>query len=442
MLGLRFLSLHGLAAALCVLSWSSSASAHGRYPETGQVAFGPSGSGLVLVRATFGVVLSQDGGASWGLICPDALDMLLTEDPAIAVGATSNTAMDARLLVALFGGLRQVSPDGCDVQDAPGPLGNRVVIDVTADSTDAAQALAVTSDGSMSNGVFSSDDGGATFTDASGPLSRILFETIAIAPTDPARVYLSGSFPPSSTNPRRPFVFRSEDGGVTFTEIAFADFGTDDRNIYVEAVDPMSPERVVVRVDGLAQDRLMLSEDGGATFTEILRGPELADATFDATGEHLFAGGKLGMGLHRASRGGAFSDFTQVAPLSIGCLAFHDDQLFACGDENGDGFAVGVSSDLGTSFRPFMHLADAAHALSCEGPVSTASVCASAVQDLRSDLGLDFAPSGPDAAVQGSGGCHVAETAGPIGTGMVWCVALLFGLASRRRVGRHRSRRT
>lgn len=430
-MSLRFFSLVCLTSLLGAAVGPASACAHGRYPETGQVVFGP--SGLVLVRATFGVVLSQDGGTSWGLVCPEALGMLLTENPSVAIATSPGGPMESQLLVALFGGLRAVATDGCDVRDVEGPLGNRVVIDVSTSPMNPSRVLAVTSDGSMDNAVFASSDGGTTFVDASGAISRILFEAVAIAPSDASRVYLSGSFPPSSTSPRRPFFFRSDDGGATFAEIAFPDFGEDDRNIYVEAVDPLASDRVVLRVDGLTQDRLMLSEDGGTTFTEILRGPELTAATFDATGHHLFTGGKLGTGLHRSTRAGTFTDFTQVAPVSVGCLAFHEGKLFACGDQTADGFAVGVSSNLGASFSPFMHLADAAHDLRCDGAVSTATLCASAVDDLRTDLGLDLLPTTPDAAVRGSGGCHVVMAPQRAAVGALCALGLTLGVWLRRR---------
>ena len=85
------------------------AGANGRFPKAQALVTRPGSDGRELyMRATFGVMRSTDGGASWRWMCEPSLGYDGTWDPAIAV------TRDGVLWVGLPDGLAYTR-DGCDV---------------------------------------------------------------------------------------------------------------------------------------------------------------------------------------------------------------------------------------------------------------------------------------------------------------------------------------
>ncbi len=108
-------------------------------------------------------------------------------------------------------------------------------------------------------GVCVSADAGATWT-ISGVGSIVAVASIALAPSNPARVYASGSL--LAHAPAGPTFFRSDDGGVSWT-------GESLISTYAEhglAVDPLNADVVyAASVGGLER-----SSDGGSTWEPLL----------------------------------------------------------------------------------------------------------------------------------------------------------------------------
>ncbi|MBW2465649.1 MAG: hypothetical protein JRH11_28650 [Deltaproteobacteria bacterium] len=260
----RSLAVPGLvglfAAALATMGPAPVAQAHGRFPATGEVAFHPTDPNVILLRTTFGLLATDDGGGVFRWVCPAAIGARMTEDPHITIAA------DGGFVVGLFDGLSRGTGGGCDWDFPSTELTDRVVIDVTRGSDGTLYAL--TSDGAAPNGVHRSLDEGLSWTATNDAIDPILFETIRVAPSDPSQIYLTGAYPPTADTPRRPFVYHSADGGVTWDSVAFTDFRADDRNVYVLGVDPTDSGRIMVRVRGDFSDRVYVSEDSGQTFSE------------------------------------------------------------------------------------------------------------------------------------------------------------------------------
>ena len=124
------------------------------------------------------------------------------------------------------------------------------------------------------SGLFKSIDAGATWTSLGtgfpiGQLGRI---GIAVAPSNPRRVYASVDVNTPNAGPRAPNrggLFRSDDAGATWTRV-----GTDSRIIgrawYFSGVtvDPRNPDIVYV-----SNVSIYRSTDGGKTFTAIKGAP-------------------------------------------------------------------------------------------------------------------------------------------------------------------------
>jgi photosystem II stability/assembly factor-like uncharacterized protein len=260
--------------------------------------------------------------------------------------------------------------------------------------------LAVTSSGGFDNLVYRSTDQGATWEPTGDPIEPILFEAMAVAPSDPMRVYLSGSYPPTRDTPRMPFVHRSNDAGATWERIAFADFDETDRNIYVLGVDPNDPDHLLMRVKNEGDDRLVRSTDAGTTWSVVQTLPDIDSFAWAENGATVWMGGDMGTGLYRSDDGGV--SFAQIhAELEISCLSSRGSELWACGNNYTDGFAIGLSTDGGETFEKKLLYAEIPGMIECAPDSATTTACTPELPDLIFDLGLplDAGVPRPDGSV-------------------------------------------
>lgn len=459
--------LGGVLACLCWLA-TSSASAHGRQPSLGQVAFDPADPAHLVVRGTWAFLTTHDEGASFQWTCATAIDFDRTiEDPRVAVMASG------RVLASTFDGLSRSDPSGCSYDLATDPaVDGLLVIDVENDPFDPHGAWIATSPGDRANTIVHTSDEGETF-ELRGTFPRgTLLERVVPAPSDPMRVYASGVVLATATEPRRAYVWRSSDGGRTFdaTEIPLIDVDRTDygeRNVHVLGVDPTSADivyaRTVRRITDMMEERLLRSEDGGVSFTEVARMPEITGLATDDAG-HVWTGSWYG-GFYRSSDRGLTFDTVDSA-LRIRCLSYRPGELWICTDDVVGTFALGRSDDLGDTVVPLWHFEDATNDVGCPMCTEVGLVCPSYWPDVQFDLGLasapDALPADPDASAAGcidagveqdasaamdggastppraaSCGCHVASRSRGVLTA---CVALLLGALMRRRALTGRAR--
>src|ERR1700677_273630 len=88
-----------LGAAVVTLGFAAPARANGRYPASSQLAVSPKDPSVMLVRATYGLLPSFDGGKTWSWVCEEAVGYDSEEDPTMAFTS------DGTLLAGLFEGL-------------------------------------------------------------------------------------------------------------------------------------------------------------------------------------------------------------------------------------------------------------------------------------------------------------------------------------------------
>lgn len=111
---------------------------------------------------------------------------------------------------------------------------------------------------------------------------------LAFAPSQPSRVYVI-----TSANQ----VYRSEDGGSSFTPLASGLPGGQYFYGHAVLVHPTLPARVYVAGAGYSNPAVYVSHDGGATFTPMANGlPNtlVYDLALSADGAHLFAATEVG----------------------------------------------------------------------------------------------------------------------------------------------------
>ncbi len=412
---------------LLALSPASPAFAHGGAPVGYGFTSDPSDPDLQLVSTTRGAFVTRDGGLTWASICPSAYGASSTEEPRFVIEA-------GEIVGAVFDGVT-VSPSGCSIVRPEPSHDSVVVIDVTRASD--GRLFALQSAAGAPNDLYVREEG--RWRSTGGPSEDTLFERVAIAPSDPDVIYLSGIRPRTVDTPREAFIHRSDDGGETWTVLPF-DLGEAGRTPFVEAVDPTDPLTVYVRVENLldvvadTDEPLLRSTDGGESFSEILRVPLLRDVhvTIDAVyavGEQLvgFEGASARpSGLWRSRDGG--DTFTHLAPeASLGCVESLEGVLYLCADEVIDGYALARSTDGGETLEPVFRYRDMAAPVDCAPEDPTPLACVSEDADLDRDLrALDALLNEQDMPDATGGGCAAAPVAS------AWPLALLLWARRRR----------
>ncbi len=151
--------------------------------------------------------------------------------------------------------------------------------DVATHATDPLIAWVAMGDGPeidgniVAGGIWKTTDGGASWTAVNNGLSIVSnataantgsFHQIVVAPSDPDRLYTSNVAPGQAA------IYRSDDGGATWTIIA--DGSTRRPNPYEGAlrafdiaVHPTDPDRIAIGSD----DTLLGSDDGGASWSDL-----------------------------------------------------------------------------------------------------------------------------------------------------------------------------
>lgn len=421
------MALSFVAAALAP---SSSAFANGRFPAAGQIVVDPSDSQRIVLRATFGLMQSTDGGQSWRWICEQSLGYSGIEDPAVGITKSGN------LIAGIFEGLAQSTDRGCTFAFAPGPLADQYVVDTAVDPSNPSRAVAVTST-TVGNGIHvvlaQTTDDGATWSQAGVPIDPMFRAlTVEVAPSDPKRVYVSGVYGAGTQG----MLARTDDLGQTWTMLPLTLPG----DAYVSAVDPSDANRIWVRVDGTDQDSLELSKDGGQTFTTVSTVPgEMLGFALSPDAKTVAIGGPAA-GLLVAST--TDNVFSKSSAVGVRCLRWHSTGLYACGDEGTDGFTLGRSTDGGASFTPLYHLVDS-KPLDCPASTPTHSLCLPAWPNVANQIGADPAiGAGGNGGAGGTAskpksdpggcGCTVANVASDASAWLAAGVVLTFAIRRRR----------
>ncbi|WP_441286904.1 WD40/YVTN/BNR-like repeat-containing protein [Sorangium sp. KYC3313] len=443
--------LLSVAALLSVTALSAPASANGRFPAAGLIASHPSDPSRLMVRATYGLLATHDGGERWRWICEPVVGFGGNEDPMLAVLA------DGTIVAGVFDGLSASKNGGCDWSFAQGDLMNRYVIDLSADREDPSRAVLVVSmglgAGQFLTQLWETSDNADSWTQAGVDLPEdFLAHTVDAAPSDRARVYVSGRYgAPDYAGALQ----RTDDRGATWERLDIP--GSDDMRLpFLGAVDPVDPDVVYVRLDGDPTDALLVSKDGGRSFTTAFESAgDLLGFALSPDGATVIVGGPQD-GIWRAPA--ASLEFEKISDVGARCLTWTAAALFACGDEFADGFTVGRSIDEGESFSALLHLDGLCGPIECAPESGATSTCAPLWGATALTIGSQQCDG---AAATGSGGggsepppteapdgcgCKIdaagagrGEDAAPPASGAIW-LALAAGLASARRRCRARWR--
>lgn len=419
----------------------SPAAAHGRFPLAGQIVVDPSDPMRIFVRTTYGILVTEDGSNTWSWICPEAPGVDAdSEDPAIAVGS------DGSLLVGTFNGLSR-APDVCAFAPAPGAPTDAFFVDIQV-GTAPNILRAVSSNGVASDtfevAVWGSTDDGANWAQLGvAPPSDVLALTLASAPSDDDRLYLSGRG--GTVGNYEAVIMRSDDAGATWQRFVVP--GGDAETLpYIGAVDPVDPDIFYVGLVRIQDQEVVyfglhVTQDGGQTFTEVFtRTSSMPGFALSPDGSKVAIGGaEEGLWLADAST----LQFAKANETVVRCLTWTDAGIYACTDQFVDGFNLGLSTDEGATFTPLSELSSPCGPPTCDASTPVGAICPAEWQVERLELGATTCGDGGAGGGGGTGGstptppedeggcgCHVPGA--PSGAPPSWALALVALVGLRR----------
>jgi MYXO-CTERM domain-containing protein len=353
----------GLALGLCsVLTSASIAQANGRFPSADHVEVDPMDPLHIVVRATYGLVVTRNGGDSWHWVCEKAMSFSGIWDPPIGILA------NGVVMAGLPDGLTISTPDACEFVRAP-ELEGQFVADVAVDKKNPLRAVVLTSlplGGTFSTRLFATNDGGKTFAQVGDVFPENLRGlTVDLTSADVNTIYVSGIW--DGPLPRG-VVLRSKNGGSSYDTFLLAD--SDDMHApFIGAVDPEFADRLYVRLDG-TPGRLLHSEDGGQTFTQIFIGVgTLVAFGLSPDGKTVLVGGEDDFIWRSPAPNWAFE---LISPLHPRCFRWVSDGIYACTEQVLDGYSIGFSVTEGSTFKSLAKLSDLCGPVSCAKPICSA----------------------------------------------------------------------
>lgn len=399
----KYLAMLGFVG---VFLGTPSIQANGRFPSAGHVEVDPADPAHIVMRTTYGLVVTRDGGKRWDWVCEKAMSFSGVWDPPI--GITS----EGKVLAGLPDGLSISTPDTCEFSRAMA-LERKLVADLAVDKKNPSRAVVLTSlplGQTFDTRLYSTVDGGQTFAQVGNVFPENLRGlTVDVCPSDPNVVYVSGVLKGASPVG---VVLRSVNGGMTYDTFLLPN--SDDTHApFVGGVDPNDAGRVYVRLDG-TPGRLYVSENGGQDWTQIFSGEgALLGFGLSPDGKTLLVGGEKD-GIWRSPT--TTWAFEQASLVRAKCLRWTDAGVYACGEQVLDGFSVGFSVTEGSTFKSIATISDLCGPLSC-----IKAGCSADWPQLRDTLGAKSCNEGTSSSgggVGGSGGTGGAGGGGekpPIG---------------------------
>ena len=455
-----------MVALVCLSSpWWAPAAARGNgaFPDGGSIILRPDRPNEIIVVTNFGLVISDDGGASWEFTCED-LDNVRNLWRYSVEAAPHQRIYAVGQRPDQFWGLAMSDDEGCAWTTPSTGMEFLDMQDFFLDPTAAGRVLALAkwqNGGSLVYGFFESRDGGRTFGAPvrNAPVGSS-FDSVEVARTDPGRIYLV-----ARANSVEFAVEVSDDGGRSWHSHALpAGWGEE---FYIVAVDPNDRDRLLVRGIGYVgnepRDRLFLSGDAGKTWATAL---DLAGGSPSgrftaflrrADGTLLLAGQSSdgrGLGWRSSDRGATWQSW-DVGNAHLRGLGERAGVLHAVGDQRIDGFALGRRTDPGGegAWEPVLRYerirrirpcarqrcAGNCRTLAATFGIFPPTVCEGDGQVIDSDGGSR--PSGGRDAAAGAGGppggggcgCSTGPGPRPSGIAIIAALVLLVAAAWRRR---------
>lgn len=333
--------------------------ANGAFPDSLQILLPPDRPAEIVLSTNFGLMISDNGGATWTWTCEHGASV---DGTLYSLGAPP-----ANRIYTLARFSIGYSEDGSCGWGVAGGLDGTLVTDFFPDPLDPGKVLALgvqnLQSGLGASHLFVSTNGAKTFEPTpvftAPPGTRLL--GVESARADPRRIYL-GMLVEDGVHPR---LGRSIDGGAQWTT-ADIEASIGPNAFRIISVDPVDPDVIVLRVIEPAGESVAISHDGGMTFRKpiVVSGQLTAFARLSAGA--WVVGAMIGtQGAIFRSVDGGMTFSVEEGTLRLRALAERDGLLYAAADNFRDGWAIGVSADQGATFQPLARYDQVASVRDC-----------------------------------------------------------------------------
>lgn len=428
-----------LAGAIVLLAGGRAAWGNGAFPDSVGLLVPPDRPDEITISTNFGLITSEDGGKTWTWTCEQ-------EIASLASLYQLGPAPRDRLYTLSEHGLIRSDDLSCTWAAAGGMDAVALLTDFFPDPIDPTRLLVIGLPNSTQitgKRVYQSIDGGQS-------IGRSLYEAPVLddvtgvenARVDPRIIYVA-SYDASGPHPK---LIKSTDGGDRWAAPLDLEPFIGPNTFRIIAVDPADPQTIFLLVMQRQAQALAISTDGGATFTTPVQFESGALTAFArlASGTILAAGlagdadgNTTGVGFRSSDGGKTFAPWTVPR---LRALAERDGKLYGAADNAGDGFALGVSTDEGMTFRPLMKYSDVSGVRPCALSECVASCRMIANLGVWPDTVCDAVAPQPSASPAASpqshsgGGCTLA---GARTATSAWLLGLWAALVIRSRARRN-----
>jgi MYXO-CTERM domain-containing protein len=392
--------LRPVVGLLALLAAPARGRADGAFPDSMRILLPPDQPGQLILGTNFGLVVSNDGGARWSLVCEEAIATAGENVTQYSLGPPPGN-----VLYAVSSNQLAVSSDaGCTWSAAAGGWTDPFFTDLFPDPADAGHvfvlALVPTPERWSASSLYESRNAGRSF--AAPPLYQavqgLLLTGVESAASAPHTLYLTAYGKPAGE--LQSLLARSDDG-ATFHQVSLLpSLGTGEPRL--AAVHPRDARVVYYRVVDPAGDKLAISRDGGETARVALALSSEMSTFLRREDGTLLVGSKTEGAFRSADDGDTFVPWPEAPRLRA--LGERAGVLYAVGDDLVDRFAVGASEDGGKSWRPLLRFEDICGILECPSPLRAA--CQSAWFRLVALLGIRGAcgANAPEPALDAAAG--------------------------------------
>ena len=403
---------------------SHPARADGAFPDSIGVLLPSDQSNKIIAATNFGLLVSDDNGASWAWVCEEAIGLN-------AFIYQQGAAPDDLLLAVSLDGLKYSSDFGCTWNRSGGTVSTGYVYDVFPDPVAPLHAYALVRRNSTDGGapyqqLHDSLDGDQTFgsplfTSPPGPQERYL-SGIENARSRAQRLYLTAY----DRTPVHPYLHRSDNDGGTWQQVDLAPLpgsALQGYTVALIAVDPANANLIYLRlIDSVTgRERLGIYDDGvGAVRVSFdLPSPMRAFLRRSSDGALIVASSN-GQAFISADQGATFTSLAN--PPHIRALGERAGIIYAVTDNFLDGYAVARSVDQGVTWQALVRYEQLTGPKHCGNLEAT---CAVPWQTLQATLRGAQDAGNPDAGPRpANSGC----TQGPSNEGMPWSFSIAVPL--------------